>query len=453
MKLLGFCYSLAVLSTFVSHTIAVPYFEKRQATSPGVTPDQIDLTLFANLEPNKDLKWVTCYQAYCCARLEVPLNYDEPHGKKIQLALVKLPAKPEARYKGALYLQIGLGVPATNLVLEFGPSFQIPTLEGYDIIGWDVRGAGQSTPLLTCFPDQSARLAYLGAAPKILGDPSYRTLEEGIRANLEYAKTFGEACRERSGEFLPYYDTPNSARDLHTIMKATGAKTITAFWGYQYATLLGETFATLFPHAFDHLILDGVVDGELQYGFGDVLPSSIQDTEKAFRVFFDSCFKAGPGPTGCAFYADSLEKIRERYKKVENKLIDSPILVPGLGTFDYSAQHRLISGAVTDPNNLFPFLAAVLAEAESGMAGDAIKGILSFPLPPLPTTGIDGPFEYSSAVQCLDSDPYQLKETKDFKKYLKSMLETSPCCGSTVAQLKLVCAGSLPFTEITLLMC
>lgn len=452
MKLLGFCCPLAVLFTFFSPIIAAPYFEKRQAKSPGVTPDQIDLTLFSKLEPNNDLKWVTCYQVYCCARLEVPLNYDEPHGKKIQLALVKLPAKPGAPYKGALYLQIGLGVPATNIVLEFGPSFQIPTLEGYDIIGWDVRGAGQSTPLLTCFPDQAARLAYVGAAPKVLGDPSYRTLEEGIRANLEYAKAFGEACRERSGEFLPYYDTPNSARDLHTIMKATGAQTVAAFWGYQYATLLGETFAALFPQAFDHLILDGVVDGELQYGFGDVLPSSIQDTEKAFRVFFDSCFKAGPGPTGCAFYADSPEKIRARYKNVEKKLIDFPILVPELGTFDYSVQHRLLSDAVTDPNDIFPFLAAVLAEAESGTAGDAIKGVLSFPLPPLTSTGIDGPFEYSSAIQCLDSDPYQLKETKDFKNYLKSMLETSPCCGSTVAQIKLLCAGLLPFTEISLLM-
>ena len=148
-------------------------------------------------------------------------------------------------------------------MLEFGPSFQIPTLEGYDIIGWDVRGAGQLTPLLTCFPDQAARMAYLGAAPKILGDLSYLTPEEGILVNLEYAKTFGGACKEHSGEFLPCFDTPNNAMDMYTIMEATGARTVTVFWGYQYAALLGETFAALFPHAFDHLILDSVVDGEL----------------------------------------------------------------------------------------------------------------------------------------------------------------------------------------------
>lgn len=67
------------------------------------------------------------------------------------------------------------------------------------------------------------------------GDPNYLTLEEGILANLEYAKTFGEACKEHSDEFLPYFDTPNNAKDLYkyTIMEATGARTVMAFWGYR----------------------------------------------------------------------------------------------------------------------------------------------------------------------------------------------------------------------------
>lgn len=99
-------------------------------------------------------------------------------------------------------------------------------------------------------------------------------------------------------------------------MEATGARTVTVFWGYQYATLLGETFVAFFHYSFDHLILDGVVDGELQYGFGDVLPSSIQDSEKAFQFIIDSCTRAGPGSTGCSLYTDSPEKIRERYEKL-----------------------------------------------------------------------------------------------------------------------------------------
>lgn len=78
--------------------------------------------------------------------------------------------------------------------------------------------------------------------------------------------------------------------------------------------------------------------------------------------------------------------------------------------------------------NFFTFLAAVLAEAENGTAGNTIKGILSFPLPPLPITGIDETFKYLNATQCLDLDPNQLKETENFNEYLKCMFETLLCC-------------------------
>ena len=87
---------------------------------------------------------MTCYQVYCCARLEVPQNYDEPYGKKMQLALVKLPVIPGAHYKGVLYFQIGLGVAATEFMLQFDLSFQIPILEGY---GRDVLYAVLVSPL------------------------------------------------------------------------------------------------------------------------------------------------------------------------------------------------------------------------------------------------------------------------------------------------------------------
>lgn len=71
--------------------------------------------------------------------------------------------------------------------------------------------------LLTYFPDQVARLTYVRAASKIIENPSYCTLRKSIQANLKYAKTFNKDCRE-----CLYYNTPNSVKDLHTIMKVTG---------------------------------------------------------------------------------------------------------------------------------------------------------------------------------------------------------------------------------------
>ena len=243
-----------------------------------------------------------------------------------------------------------------------------------------------------------------------------------------------DACKRQSGSFLPYIDTPNNARDLKSIIKAIkaiGGKGKFAFWGYQYATLLGETFAGFYPDCLDYLILDGVVQGEKAYGFGDNGPSSIQDAEKAFNVFFTSCAKADNAT--CAFHEETPELIRARYQKLEKALLAKPVPVPGIGEFNYGFLHGIIAFAVTDPNDLYPFLANVFAEAESGVAGPNIYGALGAPLDPLPSAGVGGSFEYQVAIQALDADPYKINGPKDFEPYLKSILRKSPAVGGLSA--------------------
>lgn len=176
-------------------------------------------------------------------------------------------------------------------------------------------------------------------------------------------KTFGEACKERSGEFPPYYDTTNSARDLHTIMKATGAKKVTTFW----TPLFSER--RLQHSSLKHSITSfSTVLWTASYNTASGMSSLPRSKmpKKPFRSFWfllQSWARA-------VHSTQTLPKRSVRYEKVEKKLINSPVLVPGLGTFNYTVQHHLITGVAIDPNNFFPFLAAVLAEAERGTAGD-----------------------------------------------------------------------------------
>lgn len=454
MELFICCTLLPLIFFFISNVLASPkalpiphlnpiHLEKRQSPITGVSPD---LNYFSTLPSSKQLKWVSCYEGkYFCARLSVPLDYSKPSRGTVKLALVKLPAKKTAKYKGSIYLQIGTGASGTNLVLEFGPSFQIGGLEGYDFISWDIRGVGQSTPTLKCFPDEAARQAYVAATPKIIGDPTI-SLEESIKLNLAHSTVLGEGCKKESGSFLPYFDTVNNAKDLHSIKCATGRDKIDAFWGYQYATLIGETFASLYPDSYKYLILDGVIQGENAYGPSSAVPSSGQDADKAFEVFFDSCAKAGP--TNCLFWEKTADLIEARFNKLVAKLIKDPVPVPGLGEFGYSQLYRLIQPATTAPGEpfyLYPYLAAVLAEAEQRAPAQTIYSLLGTPLEPLATNGTIGGFEYFTAIQCLDSDPYHISGPKDFVPYAKRLLRESKSNGFFLAGIKLACAGSYIF--------
>ena len=131
----------------------------------------------------------------------------------------------------------------------------------------------------------------------------------------------------------------------------------------------------------------------------------------------------------CSFHENTPELIRARYYKLEKALLAKPVPVPGIGEFNYGFLHGIIAFAVTDPNDLYPFLANVFAEAESGVAGPNIYGALGAPLDPLPSAGLGGSFEYQVAIQALDADPYKINRPKDFEPYLKSILRKSPAVG------------------------
>ena len=124
--LFNLCITLVTPPFFVSNAVAAPglgaaspyddavrQIFRRQA--PPAIAVTIDLKYFSTLPACNTLKSVSCYRdIYSCARLKVPLDYSKPERGNVKLALVKLPARKHEKYKGALYLQVGLGVSSTN---------------------------------------------------------------------------------------------------------------------------------------------------------------------------------------------------------------------------------------------------------------------------------------------------------------------------------------------------
>jgi pimeloyl-ACP methyl ester carboxylesterase len=115
-----------------------------------------------------------------------------------------------------------------------------------------------------------------------------------------------------------YIGTADNVRDLNNIVTQLNSKFV-AMYFYSYYTMIGTSYASMYPNGFDRMIFDGTVNAELQYSIGDNGISSLQDAEKGLQIFFDSCaastkcsWPANPlyTCTGCYFWAPTAAGVK-----------------------------------------------------------------------------------------------------------------------------------------------
>nr|WP_092675988.1 alpha/beta hydrolase [Agromyces flavus] len=208
----------------------------------------------AELEPYYEqvLEWEPCGQMQC-ATATAPLDWSAPETDSIELALVRQPARGEKQ--GSLLVNPGgPGASGYEFISEslgyaVGPRLQ----EHFDVVGFDPRGVGRSTPV-TCFDDDAEKDAFLYGVI-----PAERGSDEWIAAARDANEDFGAACAHRTGELLANVDTESAARDLDLLRAIVGDEKLN-YLGYSYGTLLGATYADLYPDKVGRLVLDGAVD-------------------------------------------------------------------------------------------------------------------------------------------------------------------------------------------------
>ena len=186
-----------------------------------------------------------------CAMLSVPLNYADPGGRHISLALDLIPATaPPGKRQGILLVNPG-GPGASGLWLAADTAARLaPSVAAdYDIVGFDPRGVGSSVPALSCDPSffSGARPDYIPANPKA----------EQVQISL--ARLYAEDCEQKFGWLLPDMTTVDVARDLDSIRAAFGVSKIN-YYAFSYGTYLGQVYATLFPARVRRMVLDSTVD-------------------------------------------------------------------------------------------------------------------------------------------------------------------------------------------------
>ncbi|MCB5165562.1 alpha/beta hydrolase [Streptomyces bambusae] len=187
-----------------------------------------------------------------CARLEVPLDYARPDGRRITLTVSRVPASgPPGSRQGSLVFNPG-GPGASGM--WFPAVAELPqwrrTAAAYDLVGYAPRGVGRSAPLSCRDP------AVSGASPTQV--PPHPTAAEKQRRTAA-ARAYAQGCARRAGTALPHYTTRANARDLDVLRAALGEPQLT-FMGASYGTYLGAVYATLYPGRVRRMVFDSAVN-------------------------------------------------------------------------------------------------------------------------------------------------------------------------------------------------
>src|SRR6266700_3480380 len=201
----------------------------------GVTPVAVGASTNA-----ASISWSTCDDPGLqdagaqCAMLSVPLDYSEPNGTQIQLAVSRvLHTVPDSQAQGVMLINAGgPGVPGVGLA-TLGQA--VPNGAGgyYDWIGFDPRGVGASQPSLSCDPN------YFD-----FNRPSYVPLQTStLNQWLARSKGYADACKA-NGPILSHMTTIENARDIDSIRAALGVEQIN-YYGCSYGTYLGQVYSTI----------------------------------------------------------------------------------------------------------------------------------------------------------------------------------------------------------------
>ncbi|KAJ6604116.1 Alpha/Beta hydrolase protein [Mycena vulgaris] len=252
------------------------------------------------------LNWTACYSGFECSLLQVPLDYDATEKGNASIAVVRIPSTaPKSEYLGPiLFNPGGPGGSGVSAVVSVGPSFAEFLGPQFDIVGFDPRGISFSTPAVSFFNTAAERELWTPSDLN-LRYPSLNATSEVASNQWAQFQLIGQLAEERdTDEVFQYITTDNVARDMLRITEAFGFDKL-QYWGVSYGSLLGATFATLFPDKVGRIAIDGIMDWEAWYSGN--LTGSMTDTDKTLQTFFDSCVAAGPD--GCAFYSTTADQI------------------------------------------------------------------------------------------------------------------------------------------------
>ena len=244
-----------------------------------------------------------------CTSIPVPINDADPTGPQAQLAVIKIPASGER--KGALLMNPGgPGASAVDAVVNLADALDGSAItESFDLVGFDPRGVGHSTPELRCRTD-----AEFDAWRR---EPMVDYSQAGVARIERLYTSLADQCLDRMGkEFLASLGTASTAKDMDLVRQALGEDKIN-YLGFSYGTQLGAAYVDRFPNRVRAMVLDGAIDPAEDPV--QSLISQMAGFQVAFTDYAADCAKSAACPLG----TDPAQWI-DRYHRLVNPLVSAP---------------------------------------------------------------------------------------------------------------------------------
>ncbi|KAH9942528.1 alpha/beta-hydrolase [Epithele typhae] len=301
------------------------------------------------VEPTHDLQWVPCYSDQQCARLLLPLDHDIPDGPTTAIAIRMIPATDKENYRGTR--------SGKDISRVLGPA--------YDVLSFDPRGIGYTTPLASCFDSKSQRDIWKTQEGHML----LNFTDASLATYRSRAEALGQRCAVKLGGewgIGRFAGTAYVARDMLEMTKILGQEQL-QYWGFSYGTALGQYFAAMYPENVKRIILDGVIDGH-SYRRARY-ETDIEDVQNVADTFFAFCHAAGADK--CVLYESTPAKIRDRFYAILDAVTASPVAIPLAEpplVVTRKALAEQLFEATYRPIYTFPVVAATYHALETGNA-------------------------------------------------------------------------------------
>ncbi|KAK3998024.1 Alpha/Beta hydrolase protein [Cladorrhinum sp. PSN332] len=316
-----------------------------------------------------------------CANLTVPMDQfnatnNQPDNKNFSIPLIRMRGKNATDNINILLNPGGPGGSGIEFLYRRGKQLNTIVGENFHLVSFDPRGINQSVPRANCYPTDEARRELSLVRDK-------RAIQDSGEL---WAWTSGhvQGCVDTMGAHGAYINTPQTAADMNSILDAVGQEDM-YYWGFSYGTLLGQTYATLFPERSKRVIIDGVVN---QFDwYGSLLDrEELADTDTVFAGFVQECLKAGPEDCALAGLAKTDEELSEKLIASITKLRDEPT-----GVYVNATVHGVLDYWAVWFGGVFPALykPAIWRDLATNLAdllqGNATTAFLAY--------GTDGPWD------------------------------------------------------------